>query len=351
MVTPIGFGGIKLHGLEPKVAEACLNRALDLGVNFVDTARNYTSSEAKIGAALKGRRHEYCLATKSASRDESALMQDLETSLRELQTDVIDLYQLHTVSDRKTYEQVMAPKGALEGAKKAHRQGKFMHLGVTIHRDIGVMRDCIECGEFETIMLAHSVMDPESVVASGILDLARDHGMGVVVMKALAGGAISSPCADNGHVKDDPIVRGVLRHLLSDDRLSCIIPGIMRVEEVEENVATCEMKAALTDEELTQLLEGIGKLGKKLRYGQTCLRCGYCQPCPQGIAVPEVFRAADMYEGYPENLKHQALELYASLDPKPDVCAECDKCTEKCPAQIDIPARLKQAAEMLAGVQ
>lgn len=348
MVTPIGFGAIKLHGIDHKTASDCLNRALDLGVNFVDTARNYRDSEAKIGAALKGRRDEYYLATKSANRDDAGLMADLETSLRELQTDVIDLYQLHTVSDRETYDKVMAPGGALEAAKRAQQQGKVKHVGVTIHRDIAVMRDCIQCGAFETVMLAHSLMDPENVQTNGILDLAKEHGMGVVVMKALAGGALSTPSANNEHVKDDPIVRGVLRYLLADDRLSCIIPGIMRVEEVEENVATGEIGAGLTEDESAQLLREIGKSGKKLRYGQTCLRCGYCQPCPEGIAVPEFFRAADMYEAYPDGLKHQGVDLYKSLEPKPDVCVECRECVEKCPAQIDIPERLKEVADMFA---
>jgi len=347
-VAPIGFGAIKLSSIDEKTASDCLNRALDLGINFVDTARNYRDSEAKIGKALKDRRSEYYLATKSSGRDEASLMSDLETSLGELQTDVIDLYQLHSVSNRDAYDQAMAPGGALEAAKKAQQQGKVKHLGVTIHRDLAVMRDCIESGEFETVMLAHSLMDPENVIANGILDLAKQRGLGVIVMKSLAGGAVSSPPVNDQRVADDPLVRGVLRCLLRDDRLTTIIPGITCVAEVEENVATGSIDEPITDEEVQQLIRDIGKLGKKLRYGQLCLRCGYCQPCPEGIVVPEVFRAADMFDAYPDDLKHQGQALYDSLDPKPDVCLECGECTEKCPVGIDIPARLKEVAAAFA---
>jgi predicted aldo/keto reductase-like oxidoreductase len=350
MVTQIGFGGIKLDALDPSVASASLKRALDLGVNFIDTARNYRSSEAKIGAALTGRRHEYCLATKSGKRDAAGLLAELDVSLRELQTDVIDLYQLHTVSDRETYNRVMAPGGALDGAKTARQQGKVRFIGITCHRDTAVMRDAIESGEFESIMVAHNLLDPESIEASGVLDLARQHGMAVIVMKALAGGALHSPAPAGQRVKDDPIVRRILRHLLRYDAITAVIPGITCVAEIEENAATGEMADPIDDAEVAQLLRDIGALGKELRYGQRCLRCGYCQPCPQGLVIPEVFRAADMYQGYGQALKHMGVELYASLDPKPNVCTECGRCKAKCPAGLDIPAKLKDVARLFEAV-
>ncbi len=348
MVTRIGFGAIKLDKLEERVASEALNRALDLGVNFIDTARNYRSSEEKIGRAVGHRRDEFYLATKSTGRDADSLLKDLETSLTHLKTDVIDLFQLHTVSDRATWDEVMAPGGALEGAKKAQQQGKIRYIGISIHRDIGVMRDAIQCGEFASIMLAHSLMDPENVDREGVLDFAHQHGMGVIIMKALGGGAVRSPEQDGKPVRNDPIVRGVLRYLLRYDSITTIIPGITCAEEVEENVATGNIPEPISDEEVAELVRQVGAMRKELRYGQTCLRCGYCQPCPQGINIPEVFRAADMFRGYPDNLKYQGRDLYDSLDPKPDACVECGQCAEKCPAGIDIPQRLKDAAELFA---
>lgn len=142
-VSVIGFGGIKLPGVQKDDAVSIINRALDLGINFIDTARNYGDSEEKIGHVLKDRRDECCIATKTANRESSGLMQELETSLKNLQTDVIDLYQLHSVSDSETYNEVMSSGGALEGAKKAQSQGKVRHIGISIHRDIDTMKSAI----------------------------------------------------------------------------------------------------------------------------------------------------------------------------------------------------------------
>ena len=346
MVTRIGFGAIKLHGLDAKVAADSLNRALDLGVNFIDTARGYRTSEERIGAAISRRRDEFYLATKSGAREAEAMAVELETSLTNLRTDVIDLYQLHSVSDRASWDRATGAGGALEAAKRAQQQGKIKHIGITIHRDLEVMRDAIKSGEFASVMLAHSLMDPESVDSAGILALAHEHGMGVIIMKALSGGALSTPSENKEHVPNDSIARRVLRYLLRRDAITTIIPGITCVEEIEENVATGSMTGPITDEEMAQLIKDIGAMGKELRYGQTCLRCAYCQPCPEEINIPEIFRAADMLKAYPDTLKFQGVELYESLEPKPDVCAACGQCMEKCPAGIDIPQRLKETAEL-----
>jgi len=342
-VSQIGFGSIRLPHIDEKTASECLNRALDLGINFIDTARNYKDSEAKVGKALKGRREEYCLATKTTARDAEGLFADLETSLRETQVDVIDLYQLHTVSDEETWAKVTAPGGAIEGAKKAQQQGKFKHLGISIHRALPVMRKAIECGEFETIMLAYSPLDQEGVGAE-ILPLAKRHDVGVIIMKPLSGGLLTQ----NESGPPDPVVRGSLRYILSNDAVSVAIPGMQAVSEVEENAATGAMPERMSEEERAELFKQIGSLKKEYRYGQVCLRCEYCQPCPQGIQIPSVFRALEMVQSYPDTLKYLGKELYDSLPVKPDVCEECKQCVEKCPAGIDIPQRLAEAIQVMA---
>ena len=162
-VSIIGFGAIKLPGVPADDAVKIINRALDLGVNYIDTARNYRDSEEKIGRVLKDRRADCFIATKTTARDASGLMDDLETSLRNLQTDKIDVYQLHSVSDGDTYKKVMAPGGALEGAKKAKAQGKIDHIGISIHRDLETMKAVIKSDEFETLMVTYSLLDQEGV--------------------------------------------------------------------------------------------------------------------------------------------------------------------------------------------
>lgn len=345
-VSIIGFGGIKLPGVQRDDAVKIINRALDLGVNYIDTARNYRDSEEKIGLVLKDRRAECFIATKTTSRDANGLMKDLETSLRNLRADKIDVYQLHTVSDAETYKRVMAPGGALEGAKKAKAQGKIDHIGITIHRDLKTMKTAIESDEFETLMVAYSPLDQEGV-GEEVLPMAKEHNMGVIIMKPLSGGLLCLPEHERERLERDPTVTGSLRFILSNKDVTLAIPGMQRMREAEENAPVGDMPR-MTEDEAAQLLRSIGTLRKEYRYGQVCLRCGYCQPCPQGVVAPTIFRALDIYRSYPENLRYLGLELYTGLKVKADACKECRKCIEKCPAGIDIPRMLKEVVEIFA---
>jgi len=345
-VSVIGFGSIKLPGVQKDDAVEMLNRALDLGINYIDTARNYRDSEEKIGPVLKERRSECFIATKTAARDASGLMKDLEISLRDLQTDTIDVYQLHTVSDMATYKKVMAPGGALEGAKKAKAQGKIHHIGITIHRDLDTMRAAIQSDEFETIMLAYSILDQEGV-GEEIIPMAKERNMGIVTMKPLSGGSLCLPEPEQKKLGKDPMVIGSLRFIKSNKDITLAIPGVENVREVEENASVGSMPE-MTSDELAELHDSIGVLRSEHRYGQVCLRCGYCQPCPQEVPIPTAFRAMDMYRNYPENLKYLGSELYASLEVQADACVECEECMEKCPAGLTIPEMLKEVVGIFA---
>jgi len=345
-VSVIGFGAIKLPDISVEEATRLLNRALDLGINFIDTARSYKDSETKIGIALKDRRDEFYIATKTHLRDYDSAYKSILTSLKELQADRIDLCQLHSVSSKAEYDKVMSPNGALKALKRARQEGLIDHIGITIHRDIDVMRMAIESGEFETIMLAYNPLDPEGVEREGILKLAKEYGIGVIIMKPLSGGQLVLHETEMGRVGNDPLVRYCLRYILSKDTVDTVIPGMRRMEELEENVLVADMPP-LTDKEKEELFRLIGSLGKSFRYGQMCLRCEYCLPCPQGIRIPDVFRAYDMYVGYPDEVKHLALRLYEALEVKPEACIKCGTCMKRCPAGINIPEKLREVAEVL----
>lgn len=340
-VSAVGFGTIKLPQVDEKTAVETVRRALDLGVNFIDTARNYKDSERKIGLALRGfPREKVVVATKTVARTAKEAQVDLETSLHELQTDYVDLYQLHSVSDKNAYERVLAPGGAYEALLKAKEEGKIRHIGITMHRAIPTMRKAIESGLFETIMVAYSPLDQEGVERERILNLAREHDMGVIVMKPLSGGHLCT--RERGPDEPpwrDPVVYGTLRFILSHPAVSSVIPGMKWPREVEENVPAAD-EPPMTEEERDALIREIGRLGKSYRYGQVCLRCEYCQPCPAGIRIPDFFRAFDMWREYPQEVRHLGLELYRALDPKPSACLDCGECEEKCPAGLPIRERL-----------
>lgn len=346
-VSAVSFGAIKLPNVEQKEATAALNRALDLGINYIDTARAYRDSERKIGKAVKNRRDEFYIATKTGTRDFDGAMKDIETSLSELQFEKIDLIQLHTVSDPKTYEIVMGTDGALEAAKKAQEQGKVDHIGITIHRATSVMRKAIESGEFETIMLAYSPLDQEGV-EDEIMPLAREYDMGIVIMKPLSGGQLTSQWTEEEREQADfdPVVRNSLWYIISNEHVSTVIPGMTCVREVEENVQVGDFTDKISENKRDELFRQIAKLGTSFRYGQDCLRCEYCLPCTVGIEIPKVFRAYDIYTNYPDNLKPMGVEIYQSLEVSPEECVECEECIERCPGDIEIPKRLKKVVEV-----
>lgn len=347
-VSIIGFGGMKLPNVSRDDAVRTVNRALDLGTNYIDTARSYDDSEEKIGLVLKERRSECFIATKSDARDANGLMKELETSLKNLQTDKIDVFQLHGVGDSDTFKQVMGPGGALDGAKKAKAQGKIDHIGISHHRDLETMKAAIKSDEFETILLAYSPLDQENVGIE-VLPMAKEHGMGVIIMKPLSGGLLCLPEHEREKLGRDPVVSGSLKYVVSNENVTLAIPGMSNMREVEENLSVGSMPK-ISEDEVEELLKAIGMLRKEYRYGQVCLRCGYCQPCPEGIVIPTAFRALDMYRNYQENLKYLGLELYERLEVRADACVECEQCMEKCPAALEIPARLKEVVEVFASV-
>ncbi len=341
-VTVFGFGCIKFPQISADQAAAALDHAIDLGVNFIDTARGYGDSEVKIGPVLKRRRDQVYIATKTSTRDAAGAMKDLETSLKNLQTDYLDLYQAHWVCGDDVLDEVLAPGGALEALRKAKEQGKVRHYGITMHRHHRAIRRAIESGLFETIMLAYNALDEEGV-GPDLIPLAAEHDMGVIIMKPLSRGRLVSPPRSPKVDGLDPIVAGTLRDIASNPNITTVIPGMVSIDEVDQNYRAITTARTFDDAARRQLFETIASLKNELRYGQLCLGCGYCLPCTQDIEIPKVFRALYMHQQYPEDQRFMGDDLYDSLAIPADACTQCRECTERCPADIDVPERMKEA--------
>jgi predicted aldo/keto reductase-like oxidoreductase len=340
-VTVFGFGCIKFPHISAEQAAGALEHAIDLGVNFIDTARGYGDSEVKIGPVLKRRRDQVCIATKSGQRKSDGMLRELETSLKNLQTDYLDLYQAHWVCNNDVLDEVLAPGGALEALRKAKEQGKVRHYGITMHRHHAAIRRAIESGLFETIMLAYNPLDEEGV--GDLATLAAEHDMGVIIMKPLSGGLLVSP-PDKSKVDGlDPVVAGTLRGIASNPHVTTVIPGMVSIQQVNENYRAITTADTFGDAARRELFDTIAGMKKELRYGQLCLGCGYCAPCSQDIEIPKVFRALYMHQSYPEDQQFMGRELYDSLDVPADACEGCGECLQRCPAGIDIPERMKEA--------
>jgi len=332
----IGFGAIKLRLISQKESEILLNKALDGGINFVDTADCYGDSEEKIGLALKGRRKEFYLSTKIDERDGLGVRRKLERCLRRLRTEWIDLVLFHDVRGSE-YERIF-DSGGMETLEKARSEGKVLKIGLSIHNSLPMMRKAIESGVFSALMVAYSAFD-EDRLAADLLPMAHKSGVGLIAMKPLAGGRLAErPLSHENKrfIQGESLAQVSLRYALSNPNITCAIPGMMKPFELNENLQVGRQPRELTIEEIKALMESVGEAGKGF-----CRDCGYCLPCPEGIPIPDILRFESYYDRY--NLRDWAREQYRSLTVKADACSGCEQCLDLCPYGVLIPERLKIA--------
>lgn len=341
-LSVIGFGAIKLPRLGKEECSQLLHRALDMGINFIDTADCYGDSEEKIGEALRGRRNEFYLATKVDERDARGVRGKLERSLRRLRTDWIDLLLFHDVRGGE-YEKIFTA-GGLEELQKAQGEGKIRAIGISIHGSIPMMRQAIESGAFSALMVAYSALDEDRLTAD-LLPLAAAKGVGLIAMKPLAGGRLGhfpSSGWDRNLFKGESPAQIALRYVISNPYLTCAIPGMMSLHELQENWWVGQEPRDLSIGELKKFMELVAAAGKGF-----CRNCGYCLPCPEGIPIPDIFRFENYYLSY--GLKEWAKVQYKSLPHNAQACTNCQFCLERCPFGVAIPTKLKLAHQILNG--
>lgn len=185
-VSRMGFGGIPIQKVDASVTRKLMERLAERGVNYIDTARGYTVSESFLGEALEGGlREKFVLATKSMSRTKEAMAQDIETSLHNLRTDYIDLYQIHNPSLAEL-EQVTAPGGALEALLEAKAAGRIGHIGVTAHM-ASVFEKALTMDWVETVMFPYNIVETQG---EALIQRCREQNVGFICMKPMAGGAL-----------------------------------------------------------------------------------------------------------------------------------------------------------------
>ncbi len=346
-ITRLGLGTIPLMKQPDRVCDATMNHALDRGITLVDTAEQYQGMQERIGRFLSHRRHEFVLTTKTYSRSGKDARKSLDNALRAMKTDHIDGYMLHNVSTFDDWNTIRAKGACLDVFAKAQAKGLIGRIGVSIHRDLRVMREALASDLFSFVMLAYSPLDQENV-GSEILPLAGRHNVGVLLMKVLAGGQLVPEPTDMPPDDADALKRHTIRYGLSNPHVHAVVIGMASPEEVDFNAAASCASLPMPDRRVDEMRRLIARIPRDFRYGQMCLRCGYCQPCPEGVPIPEVFRAGDALAGFPDENKDLADEMYAALEFEPDRCLECGQCVEKCPANIDIPAKLREVAAAFA---
>ncbi len=325
-VSCVGIGCLPLTGLNEREASAVLNESLDLGVDFIDTARGYRESEALIGAAVSNRREEYCLATKTRARSEESIMEELDMSLNNLRTDSIDLYQIHYVNSIDELNMVLQKGGPLDVFKKLRSRGIIRFIGISGH-NVPVMLEAAKTGEFDTVQAAFSYIEKGPGIF-GLIDYCRDHDVGFIDQKPLAGGALT--CAPTA-------LKWILQY-----PVSIVIPGMVTVEQVRENIRISGGDLSLSDEETRELERITSELDKDF-----CRRCYYCHPaCPENIRIGVILEFYGKAR-YPENLE-LAHRWYGGMKKTAADCTECGNCLSECPYELPIIDMLKEAHALLA---
>lgn len=314
-VSRSGFGALPIQRISIQEAGRLLRKAYDQGINFFDTARAYTDSEEKIGAALADVRERIIIATKTGAEDRKTFFEHLETSLRNLKTDYIDIYQLH---NPKMLPDPEDPKGLYQALLEAKNKGLLRFIGITNHRlDLAIA--AAESGLYDTIQYPLSLLSDDKDLE--LIDLCREKDIGIIAMKALSGGLI-----DNGRA-----AFAFLRQYQN------VLPiwGVQKGSELDEFLA-CEQDPPVLDDVMWQI---INKFRAELS-GDFCRGCGYCLPCPAQIPIPTAARMAPflkraVYQRYLSDEWQKQMDLIEN-------CLDCGHCREHCPYELDTPKLLKK---------
>jgi aryl-alcohol dehydrogenase-like predicted oxidoreductase len=260
-VTILGLGGegvLRTYGLE-RDAYAVINRAIDLGVNYFESARAYSGSESYYGLALKERRKEIFLTSKSHARDRKGASEHLRETLKNMGTDHLDLWQVHDVRTEEDIDEIFGPEGAMEAFISAKEKGLTRLVGVTGHHNPSITRRCIELYDFDTVLLPVNPAEPtDRSFPDEIIPLANDKGMGIIAMKVYFRGFASRMPEFAGM---EPYYRFALSHPVSTAVIGCD-----NVEQVEQNIAFASNFQPLSESEMKALVDQVAPFAEQLMY-------------------------------------------------------------------------------------
>ena len=314
-----GFGALPIQRISDEEAGHLLRKAYEHGVNFFDTARFYTDSEHKIGLALGDVRDKIYIASKTMALTGDKLREELEYSLGQLQTDYIDLYQLHNTP--------FCPKpggedGLYDALLEAKAAGKIRHIGMTNHR-LSVAEEAVTSGLYETLQFPLNYLSTEKELR--ILQLCEDADVGFIAMKGMSGGLIQNGRAAFAYLNQFPNVLPIW--------------GVQREEELDEFLGCAVDVPSLEDPEIQAVIEK----DKEQLKGGFCRGCGYCMPCPVGIPINNCARMVLMMTRGPvapwiTPEKQEEMNRITK-------CIDCGQCKKRCPYDLDTPALLRENLE------
>jgi predicted aldo/keto reductase-like oxidoreductase len=359
-VSALGLGCMRLPvqggedaAIDQAALDAMLAAAGEAGINYLDTAYVYhrQASEKALGAALarSGKRDEFYLATKSPVwmvKERSDWDRFLDEQLERLGTDHIDFYLLHGLGSERWAR--IVELGALPALERAKASGRIRHIGFSFHDSLESFKRIIDGYDgWEFCQIQFNYIDRSFQAGEEGLAYAAERELGVVVMEPLRGGALASPPpqvlkALGAYPTPRLPYEWALRFALDRQEVSLVLSGMGNANQVWENAAVASSAPAnsLTRDERAILDEARRIYRERERV--PCTTCGYCQPCPRGLPIPELFglyNAASMFDAR-KGSAHWYKSAYLSAGRGADSCAGCGECLTKCPQGIAIPDRL-----------
>jgi len=325
MVSRTAFGALPLQRVvDYNESSALIRAAYEGGINFFDTAHSYTDSEEKLGIAFKDIRNDIVIATKSGARNADDLRVDLETSLRNLKTDYIDLYQIHNPS---FIPMPGGSDGIYDALLELKNEGKIRFFGITNHsRQLAFQ--AVDTGLYDTLQYPFSYLADNQDVE--LVKICADKTMGFIAMKALAGGLITNIPAAFSWIR----------------QFEEVIPiwGIQRQVELEDFLEL-ERNPVVVDE----IIKGEIEKDRKLLCGNFCRGCGYCLPCPVNIPINNANRMSQLLRRSPtaQWLTPEWQDLMGRIKN----CTKCGLCAKRCPYGLKpyetLPKHLKDYRSFL----
>ncbi len=356
-VSILGLGGF--HLLEVKTAQVAqlVDYFIDQGGNYFETAAEYGDgeSEKKLGYTLKGKRDKIVLASKVHKRDKEGARYYLERTLKNLDTDYLDIWFLHHVVTPDDLSSLMDRPSALDVALSAKKEGKIRLVGVSTHGRPDFAMELIEkTGEIDVVMTHFNYFDKFNFpkIEDELIPLAREKGMGIVGMKAFADGFLHK------HPED------ALRYALSLD-IDTMVVGANSMELLKKDIEILNNFTPMSKDEMEELFLNAEELGNYV-----CRQCDKCLPCPEGIEIPVIFKYEGWYDRqmrdynihptedhimrehlafwFNGDYKDAPINAYKELKVNYLACTHCNICNSRCPYNIDIPEKLKIVHKKLA---
>jgi len=315
MVSRTGFGCIPIQRIPFDDSTTLLRHAYDNGITLFDTANAYTTSEERIGIALHDVRDKIVICTKSSPLAPEKLVQNIENSLKMLQTDYIDVFQIHNPSFVPYPDQ---DNGIYNCLLKAKEQGKIRHIGITQHKK-DLAKEAVLSGLYETLQYPFSYLSSDEEIS--LVDLCREHDIGFLAMKGLCGGLLTNAKAAFTFLRQYENVFPIW--------------GIQKISELDEFLSY-EANPPPLDSVMRNAIEA----DKKELSGNFCRCCGYCLPCTVGIPINNAARITFLLgRAVKENFLTSEWQANMKLI---DSCTNCGHCKEKCPFGLDVPSLLKK---------